>query len=309
MWFLFLVAVSCSKKGFEADGFPVEFDARDYSAEVRAESSASDFATGDSFGVMAYYIPSGATWSDYSKDAVPDFMYNQMVSYDGLAWSYSPTMYWPQIDGARVNFYAYYPYSDGVSETGVKVSSSEEMGMPSFEFVLDETAGVDLMVAKAEGCTSSTGSVYLPFRHLLGKVQFKFAVSAKGGFSYVVNKIKVLSTPKSAEYDWGTDHFSVLSNAPIEASAGPGTEGYLIDTMESVLIKDFTMFLMPGKLGGVQVSLNNEEDSVTLDLSQVYVESGKVLTVSVIICLSNVDFEAELTDWKDGGTADKETIK
>lgn len=69
------------------------------------------------FGVFAYY----ADGDLYSENAIPNFMYNQQVTYnttDPAHWEYSPIKYWPNEFGTsavsmgvdRVTFFAYAPY-------------------------------------------------------------------------------------------------------------------------------------------------------------------------------------------------------
>lgn len=296
-----LLLSSCTKEIMSDSGDPVEFNIPQYSADLKAVVREDGFISGDAVAVMGYYVPSGHSWDDYRSEATPDFMYNCRVAYDGNGWSYSPTMYWPQIPGATVNFYSYFPYSDGTDETGVKISAEDKKGEPSFDFVLNERADVDLMVAKKEGCSLATGTVDLGFHHVLGKLQFRFAVSNDGGFSYIVNKIKVLVTPKRASYTWSDGSFAVLATESIEASAGVDAQGCLIDSTTPRLVDDFTMFLMPSSLGVIHVAVNNEIREI--DLSSLQIESGKVLTVTFIINLSDIHFTTSVTDWIDGGEA------
>jgi hypothetical protein len=44
---------------------------------------------GAGFGVLAYYTDN----KPYAPDALPNFMYNQEVTYAGSAWTYSPLKY------------------------------------------------------------------------------------------------------------------------------------------------------------------------------------------------------------------------
>ena len=75
----------------------------------------------EGFGVFAYYTDG----SLYSENAIPDFMYNQEVTWNSTDpdpvnhhWEYSPIKYWPNEFGSsaastavdRVTFFAYAPY-------------------------------------------------------------------------------------------------------------------------------------------------------------------------------------------------------
>lgn len=66
------------------------------------------------FGVFAYYGDGDL----YSENLVPNFMYNQHVTYATDKWTYEPVKYWPNEFGSsavsvgvdRVSFFAYAPY-------------------------------------------------------------------------------------------------------------------------------------------------------------------------------------------------------
>ena len=283
-------ALSCAKSVVDSASFgkPVEFSG--ISVETKAVLDEDYFVPGDAVGVSAYHVPNGSK-----------VMYNQSVSYDGTLWTYSPLAYWPQSEGSSVDFYSYSPYFDGNGTTGVKVAVPAAGEKPSFTFVLNEAADVDLMAAVRKGHRYEDGPVPLQFEHLLGKLQFKFAVSEEGGFSYIVNTIKVRKTPKEAKYVWDTGQFSVISTTSVVAESGTYGEGHLVNSVEPVLIEDFTMYLIPEVLGEIEVVVNNEEPQC-LDLSEVDIESGKVVTITMEIGLSGVMFTTSVGNWVSGGT-------
>lgn len=84
------------------------------------------------FGVFAYYTNGQL----YSQMSLPDFMYNQQVTYDTDHWTYSPVKYWPNETGSTamseetdyLTFFAYAPYADVNPNTG-KVTSDESFGI------------------------------------------------------------------------------------------------------------------------------------------------------------------------------------
>lgn len=75
------------------------------------------------FGVFAYYN-NGELYNDMAR---PDFMYNQLLSYDGANWVYSPLRYWPNEFGSnaeseevdRLTFFAYAPWVKVTPSTGI----------------------------------------------------------------------------------------------------------------------------------------------------------------------------------------------
>ena len=115
------------------------------------------------FGVFAYYTNGQL----YSQMSLPDFMYNQQVTYDTDHWTYSPVKYWPNETGSTamseetdyLTFFAYAPYADVNPNTG-KVTSDDSFGIfgmtrakdtgdpyVKYRTSYDPTKAVDLCVA------------------------------------------------------------------------------------------------------------------------------------------------------------------
>lgn len=63
------------------------------------------FENGDAVSVFSYYLPGGV---DNNGEA--DFMYNQQMTFNGTDWTYSPIKYWPNNQGDKLKFMAFYPY-------------------------------------------------------------------------------------------------------------------------------------------------------------------------------------------------------
>lgn len=74
------------------------------------------------FGVFGYYTDN----NEYEQRSVPNFMYNQQVTYDAGSWVYYPIMYWPNEYGSnatsddqdKVTFFAYAPYVKVIPTSG-----------------------------------------------------------------------------------------------------------------------------------------------------------------------------------------------
>jgi len=81
----------------------------------------------EGFGVFAYYT----NGHHYNQLSLPDFMYNQQVTYDTDQWTYSPVKYWPNETGADavsadtdyLTFFAYAPYADVDAVSGCVLAS------------------------------------------------------------------------------------------------------------------------------------------------------------------------------------------
>ena len=283
--------VHCTKSPFKGNEseIPVEFSGIDI--ETKADPEQSGFVAGSAIAVSAYHVPNGSA-----------IMFNQKVSYDGTLWTYSPTAYWPAGEGTSADFFAYYPHNESNAVTGVKLANDLLSGEPTFTFTMEESAKADLMVAVRRGHTHEDGPVPLVFRHLVGKVQFRFSVSDEGGFSYIVNKMDLPGARKEATYAWATDKFEVIQGKTIDIRVGDDTKEYLVNTTDPVLIEDFTMYLLPGKMESVTIGINSEAPQ-TIDLSELTIESGKSITLTFSIGLTGIKFSTSVTDWTDGGSA------
>ncbi len=140
------------------------------------------------FGVTAYTTGE----KDYTvgqTDYIPNFMYNQLVSYNTASktWDYSPTVYWPE---GKTSFFAYAPYQQDASERLTAMNGSNSFpggnsyqGDPTVTYSVagDPTKSVDLLWAtNTEGLpwlnqvkptVSSRLTFY--FRHALAKVNLQ----------------------------------------------------------------------------------------------------------------------------------------
>ena len=285
------MSVFCTKSPNAEDeaGLPVEFSG--ISVETKADPEQNGFVAGDEIAVSAYHVPNGS-----------EIMYNQKVSFDGNLWTYSPPAYYPAGEGTSASFFAYYPHNQQNASTGVKIDQSMTSGEPSLTFTLNSSASVDLMAAVKRTHTYADGPVPLVFRHLLGQVQYRFAVSDEGGFSYIVNQMKLTNACSEGKYVWATDKFSVTAGKTMEVQVGSDDKEYLVNTTKPVLIEDFTMYLLPGKMGSLTVGINNEEPQ-TVDLSEITIESGKSIILTFGIGVTGIKFSTSITSWNDGGTA------
>lgn len=285
------ISVFCAKSpiGSDEGKLPVEFSG--ISVETKADPEQKGFVAGDEIAVSAYHVPNGS-----------EIMYNQKVSFDGNLWTYSPPAYYPAGEGTSASFFAYYPHNQQNASAGVKIDQSMTSGEPSFTFTLNSSASVDLMAAAKRRHTYEDGPVPLVFSHLLGQVQYRFAVSDEGGFSYIVNKMKLTNACSEGKYVWATDKFSVTAGKTMEVQVGSDDKEYLVNTTKPILIEDFTMYLLPGKMGSLTVGINNEEPQ-TIDLSEITIESGKSIILTFGIGVTGIKFSTSITSWNDGGTA------
>lgn len=82
------------------------------------------------FGVFAFYTDN----NDYDSNSLPNFMYNEQVTWDGSDWTYAPVKYWPNEYGStaisddtdKVSFFAYAPWVKVVPSSGKYDGEVEE---------------------------------------------------------------------------------------------------------------------------------------------------------------------------------------
>ena len=143
--------------------YPIEFGTYlSRSIGTRAGDTFKDngdmFVDGDAFAVYSYYHDNGKFNNASSK---PNFMLNQLVEYDGSAWTYSPIKYWPNEMGGsvsddtdRLSFFAYYPY--GLDSEVLELSDENHDNAPLMVYTVPENVEdqVDLC---AGGCIDDEG--------------------------------------------------------------------------------------------------------------------------------------------------------
>lgn len=143
------------------------------------------------FGVMAYYTDN----QPYTPNAIPNFMYNQQVTYGTDKWEYSPLKYWPNETGAatqstsldRLSFFAYAPYTEVDPVTGYATDAeygitgmtrSAENGNPKVRYYasFDPAKRVDLCWAKPQVDAIKpevTSKVNFNFKHALASLNIQ----------------------------------------------------------------------------------------------------------------------------------------
>lgn len=151
---------------------------------ISSANSVSEFV------VYAYYTGNGDenTWTIKKDSAVPNFMYEQVVTNSGYntgtnSWEYSPTVYWPSYSNANVTFFAYAPKAS--STNGISIT--ETKGGLSISYVTPTSCSdqPDLMISTPavdiNGSTSD--AVPINMKHTLTSIGFK----AVGSNDYITS--------------------------------------------------------------------------------------------------------------------------
>lgn len=126
------------------------------------------------------------------------------------SWDYEATQYW--IAGAKYNFAAIAPYSNGVENvfTATKDTDDKYVGKTTFSFT---NSGVnDLLYAQTpeiEGKASGNTAIEFTFRHILSKVKFSF----ENGYNASNATIKVYDVKIENAYETATATLGETSTA------------------------------------------------------------------------------------------------
>ena len=152
--------------------------------------------TAGGFGVFGYYSDN----VEYSGNLVPNFMYNQQVTYSASAWTYTPIKYWPNEFGSsaasegidKLSFFAYAPFVAVTPSTGYATGSTTDnitqltrntaTGDPMVKYIVNTSGdGVDLLwgvnssglpylnQSRTAG-TTSDDKITFNFKHALAKL-------------------------------------------------------------------------------------------------------------------------------------------
>lgn len=163
--------------------------------------SSSTLVNGKQFAVYAWQTANASFLA--AAPGTPNFMNPAVVTYNndnttGEGNTYSPVRFWPAGDSpANLSFTAYYPYG-GAGITAPTFSGN--VGAYAFTAQAAAADMVDFCVAdvvndQVYGNTNKTsgdsykGTVNLPFKHMLTKVQFKFKKATGLGETTVIELV------------------------------------------------------------------------------------------------------------------------
>lgn len=279
--FLIVLMVSCSKDEVtpEVDTAP-EVDTS--GAILFTASRPSSYITRNmienvealqskGFGVFAYYT-GDQNWSTAGASTIPNFMYNQQVTWASEQWTYSPVKYWPNNNnpaddsGASgsesknyLSFFAYAPFTSSAIFSG-----NDAKGAPSVNYTWG--AENDLLYAaqtdryKYDNSDDANDNgrigetVLFNFRHALCKVQFKVR---RSNTSHAVSlKSLSVSFKNTATFDLGSASWSSYdgsgSSNVFDASLSPISVTAV--TEEGAHAVGSPIMLIPGALTTYNVS-------------------------------------------------------
>ena len=181
-------------------------------AVTRSADNEDFFTVGESvIGLFARYGQGG----EY-EHICPDFMYNIPLELKSGGWEYSPKRYWPNKDGDKMEFFAYYPHEDSDenyydgNQSVKQITVSEATADEAVTFTLKPDGKTDILLTAPPIQMSKPANnekVNLQFAHLLGKVTVNLTAHRRvtvSGFTFknVVGKQATYTYPGGTLSDW-----------------------------------------------------------------------------------------------------------
>lgn len=246
---------------------------------------------------------------------------NEKVTYSSTEskWKYTNTKYWPT--EGHIDFLAYAPHVENKTLTG-----------NSIEFTVAKNVAdqKDLLWANAVNQTkkdnSSPNKVKFTFNHALAKIGY--SLKQKEDYkqtTITVTSIKLVgSDTKGAFYSKGTIDLSKKNNGEGLWAIGENVEKQNFDwlTVQKVLTtqgdnSDNYLFVIPQDFSGaangqlsvvVEYTVQTGEteklmNKVTKPITPNF-KQGKAYMINLTIGLTPIEFEADVTTWKDGDKID-----
>ena len=164
------------------------------------------------FGVFGYY--SEGTANDYNgatpSNFTPNFMYNQLVTYNTDHWEYTPVKYWPneynettaigaQTD--KLTFAAYAPHVTTVGDEGITAfSANNETGDPTVSFKVPASSANQIDLLWADNAVTTIQNLVKPTTNSATTFSFKHALS-----KLMLYPVVVVNTTGTIPSATGTD--------------------------------------------------------------------------------------------------------
>lgn len=217
--FAVLSISSCNKdvilKKDVQNGKPVTFSTYvTRGIETRGAITTNENLKDLKMGVFGYYTAS----EKMSPSALPNFMYNQRVDYDGSEWKYSPLKYWPATSGEKVSFFAYSPY--GTTSNCIVPSKNADEGYPTLSYTLTEKAEDMVDIVTDVQLNKISGTVDFTLDHVMARVNITASLDINTSETAVIitgAKLKGDQIYKKGTYTFPSDESSLGSWAPGEA--------------------------------------------------------------------------------------------
>ena len=147
-----------------------------FHSDLGSTATKATLPTGTSFGVFAYYTKT-TNWNSARGATVPNFMYNEEVTFDGTSYTYAPIKYWPNNTNEKISFWAYYPYSAGAvlyKKNSTTAFNNTTKDLPDIRFTVTD-GQTDFMISDVAANKTKPAvdtPVELTFKHALSRISF-----------------------------------------------------------------------------------------------------------------------------------------
>ncbi len=219
-----MALTACTQSDVLEEG--IQSNAIGFQNMVSKESRALDKASLNRFYVYAYYTPSVESGSG---DPVLVFS-GDAVTLSGTEWGYTNTRYW--IPGADYTFYAY-SAENGALKNGSAVmnldgttSAARALRLNGYEcrdglqedliFATTTQKGV---AASADAANPANKKVALTFKHVLSRVNVKFASDFASGYEIKVSEVSITNLRDKGNFSAATNSWSQQSRTIQEDEA------------------------------------------------------------------------------------------
>lgn len=184
--------------------------------ETRGAITTNDNLKDLDMGVFGYYTAS----ENMSSSALPNFMYNQFVDYDGSEWKYSPLKYWPATSGDKVSFFAYSPYN--TTSNCIVPSGNADKGYPRLAYTLTAKAEDMVDIVTDVQLNKISGTVEFTLDHVMARVNITASLdhtinTSETAVIITGAKLKGEQIYKNGTYTFPSDESSLGSWEPGEA--------------------------------------------------------------------------------------------
>ncbi len=273
-----LLAVGCDQEENLTQYAPNEIRVVASMADTRA--TLTHFEAGDQMSLYAV---------EYEGDEVlplqlgGNYLNNELLTYDGGAWSADRALYWSE---QPCDFYGFYPYQELNTLSDYLFELPTDQNRAETQSALSGYEEADLMWAKAEKVSREEGTVNLRFGHMLSRLIVKLQRGAEfeGELPEEIT-VHLYNTVTTAKVDFvnGTlQHYSQgakntiimkrLSEDTFAAIVVPQNierRTPLVEvTMEGIAyLLNYSMSFRPGRQYTITVVLNTSPDQEKIEIS------------------------------------------
>lgn len=277
---------SCTKE--QSTTFEFSSTAATFSSSIDTRASGEEWSAGDAVGIMV--TSNNAIVAEYRYNNKYNVSFTDPTEGYFSADSYADHIYYSVDDADKINFYAYYPYSESLVEAdeNYQINIADQTSPESLDFMEASTNG-------SGGYNKNSDTVALTFNHKMAKITM--TLSAGTGLSLTdISAVTLAGFYTTTTYDFVTNTFGVFGGSDLDLT--PLSEGN--DTYSAILI--------PENAASHMVYFTTPHGDVPLDLSSFELTSGLCydLAVKVSQTVATVS-NSTIGNWVDGSDATFET--